>query len=110
MLSRKLSTEEERNFFWSTEDDYFFWKQDLKFSWMWLFREIIRNVGINNPSEAVVVCLIRAGMVFDITEIWKAFIEKRDLRGNIATSIKEAKQKISTKSKATKQKTIEGAV
>ena len=55
---------------------------------MTLFREIIRNVGMNNPSEVVVACLIRAGMVFAITEIWKAFIEKRDLRGNIATSMK----------------------
>ena len=32
-------------------------------------------------------------MVFAITEIWKAFSEKRDVCGNIATSIEEAKQK-----------------
>ena len=32
-------------------------------------------------------------MVFAITEIWKAFIEKRDFSGNIGTSMDKAKQK-----------------
>ena len=77
---------------------------------MTLFREIIRNLGVHNPSEAVVVCLIRAGMVFAITDIWKAFIEKRDVRRNIETSMEEAKQKISTKTKAIKEKTVKAAV
>ena len=77
---------------------------------MTLFREIIRNVGMNNPSEVVVACLIRAGMVFAITEIWKAFIEKRHLCGYIATSMVELKQKISAKTKATKSKTVKAVV
>ena len=70
-----------------------------------LFREIIRNVGIHNPSEAVVICLIRAGIVFAITDIWKDFIEKkRDLRGNIETSMEESKQKFQLKQKLPKKK------
>jgi len=68
-----------------------------------LFREIIQIIGEFNPSEAIVVCLIRAGMVLTVTDIWKTFIEERDLRGNIATSMKEAKQRFSDKSKVTKR-------
>ena len=49
-------------------------------------------------------------MVFAITEVWKAFIKKRDLRGNISTSMEEAKQKISTKIRATKGKTVKATV
>ena len=59
-----------------------------------LFREIIQIIGTYNPSEAIVVCLIRTGMFFAITDIWKTFIEERDLRGNIAMSMGEAKQKM----------------
>ena len=55
-----------------------------------LFREIIQIIGTFNPSEAIVVCLIRAGMVLTVTDIWKTFIVERDLRGNIATSMKAA--------------------
>ena len=51
-----------------------------------------------------------AGMVFAVTEIWKAFIEKRDQCGNIATSMKEAKQKISTKIRANKGITVKATV
>jgi len=67
-----------------------------------LFREIIQIIGEFNPSEAIVVCLIRAGMVLTITNIWKTFIEERDLRGNIATTMEEAKQRFSNKVKVTK--------
>ena len=56
-----------------------------------LFREIIQDVEVKTLSEIIVVCLIRAGMVFAITEIWKAFIVKRDFSGNIATSMEDAK-------------------
>ena len=72
---------------------------------MTLCREINRNVGIHNPSEAVVVFVIRARLVFAISDIWKGYTEKRDLRGNIATVVEEAKQKISDEAKATKRKT-----
>ena len=49
-------------------------------------------------------------MVFAIMEIWKASIEKRDYCGNIATSMKEARQKNATKTKATKFKIIKAVV
>ena len=49
-------------------------------------------------------------MIFAITEIWKAFIEKRDLCGYIASSMVELKQKISAKTKATKSKTVKAVV
>ena len=75
-----------------------------------VFREIIQIIGTYNPPEAIVVCLIRTGMFFAITDIWKTFIEERDLRGNIAMSMGEAKQKISAKTKATKGKTVKVAV
>ena len=75
-----------------------------------LFREIIQGVGMKNLSEVIVVCLIRAGMVFAITEIWKALIEKRDFSGNITTSMEEAKQKKPAKTKANKFKVIKAVV
>jgi len=62
---------------------------------------------VKNLSEVIVV---RAVMVFPITEIWKAFIEKRDFCGNIATSMEEAKQKNPAKTKATKFKIIKTVV
>ena len=68
------------------------------------------DVGVKNLSEVIVVCLIRAGMVFVITEIWKAFIEKRDFCGNITTAMEEAKQKNPAKTKATKFKIIKAVV
>ena len=68
-----------------------------------LFREIIQIIGTFNPSEAIVVCLIRAGMVLTVTDRWKTFIVERDLRGNIATSMKEVKQRFSDKTKVTKR-------
>jgi len=68
-----------------------------------LFREIIQIIGEFNPSEAIVVCLIRAGMVLTVTDIWKTFIEERDLRGNIAKTMEEAKQRFSNKVKVTKR-------
>ena len=68
-----------------------------------LFREIIQIIGEFNPSEAIIVCLIRAGMVLTVTDIWKTFIEERDLRGNIATTMEEAKQRFSNKLKVTKR-------
>ena len=75
-----------------------------------LFREIIQIIGTHNLSEAIVVCLIRTGTFFAITDIWKTFIEERDLHGNIARSMREAKRKISAKTKATKGKTVKVAV
>ena len=51
----------------------------------------------------MVVCLIRAGMVFTVVKIWRTFIEERDLRGNIATSMEEAEQRFSEKRKVTKR-------
>ena len=73
---------------------------------MTLFREIIQNVGMNNPSEPVVVWLIRAGMVFAITEIWKVFIQKSDFSRNIGESMEKAKQKKSKKMEACKNKEV----
>ena len=75
-----------------------------------LFREVLQVIGMYNPSEAMVVCLIRAGMVFAITDIWKSFIEERDLSGSIALSMREAKQKISPKKRYTKGKNGKAAV
>ena len=75
-----------------------------------LFREVLQIIGMYNPSEAMVVCLIRAGMVFAITDIWKTFIEERDLSGSIALSMREAKQKISPKKRYTKGKNGKAAV
>ena len=49
-------------------------------------------------------------MIFAITEIWKAFIEKSDLCGYISTSMEEAKQKISAKTKSTRSKTVKAVV
>ena len=68
------------------------------------FTEIIRNVGMNNLSKAVVVCLIRAGMVFAITEIWKAFIEKDIYAETLQHQWKKQNRKIQRKQKLPKLK------
>ena len=49
-------------------------------------------------------------MVFAITGIWKAFIQKRDFSGNIATSMEEVKQKKPIKMKVEKFKTKKAVV
>ena len=56
------------------------------------------------------MCLIRAGMVLTVTDIWKTFIVERDLRGNIATTMEEAKQRFSNKSKVTKRTNTKATV
>ena len=72
-----------------------------------IFRETFQMIRNFNPSEAMVVCLIRAGMVFSVVKIWRTFIEERDLRGNIATSMEEAEQRFSEKRKVTKRIIVE---
>ena len=69
---------------------------------MILFKQIIQNIWMENFSENIMVCLNKAGMMFAFTGIWKAFIQNRDFSGNIATSMEEAKQKKSIKTKADK--------
>ena len=64
-----------------------------------LFMQIIQDFWTGYLSEEIITCLIRAGMVFTITEIWKVFVQKRDFSGNIVESIEKAKRKISTKTK-----------
>ena len=55
-----------------------------------LYKQIIQQFYTEKLSEEVIICLIRAGMVLTITEIWKVFVEKRDASGNIANSMEEA--------------------
>ena len=69
-----------------------------------LFKQIIQEFWVENISENIVVCLLRAGMVFAITGTWTAFIQKRGCSGDIATSMEEAKQNKSIKTKADKFK------
>ena len=64
-----------------------------------LFMQIIQDCWTGYLSEEIITCLIRAGMVFTITEIWKVFVQKRDFSGNIVESMEKAKRKISTKTK-----------
>ena len=75
-----------------------------------LFKQILKEFWVENISENITVCLIRAGMVLAITGIWKAFIQKRDFRGNTATSMGEAKQEKSIKTKADKFKAKKAAI
>ena len=49
-------------------------------------------------------------MVFAVTDVWKIFIEERDQCGNIATSMREAKQRFSAKTKVTKRKNVKTTV
>ena len=44
---------------------------------------------MENLSEDIIICLIRAGIVLTITEIWKVFVQERDFSGNIANSMEE---------------------
>jgi hypothetical protein len=64
-----------------------------------LFKQIIQDFYVENLSEEVIICLIRAGMVLTITEIWRVFVQKRDFCGNIAKSMEKSKQKKSAKTK-----------
>ena len=64
-----------------------------------LFMQIIQDFWTGYLSEDIVTCLIRAGIVFMITEIWKVFVQKRDFSGNIVELMEKAKRKISTKTK-----------
>ena len=41
-----------------------------------LFKQIIQDFYVENLSEEVIICLIRAGMVLTITEIWKVLFRK----------------------------------
>ena len=67
-----------------------------------LFVQIIQKFWTDTLSEEIITCLIRAGMVLTISKVWKAFVRDRNFSDNIATSMGEAKQKISAKTKATR--------
>ena len=69
-----------------------------------LFKQIIQDFYVENLSEEVIICLIRAGMVLTILEIWKVFVQKRDSSGNIANSMEEATRNKPAKTKVTTQK------
>ena len=71
-----------------------------------LFKQITQDFYVENLSEEVILCLIRAGMVLTITEIWKVFVQKRDFSGNIANSMERATQNKSAKLKCTTQKRL----
>ena len=64
-----------------------------------LFKHIIQEFYVGNLSEEIIICLIRAGMVLTITEIWKVFVQMRDFSGNIAHSMEEATRNKSAKTK-----------
>ena len=53
-------------------------------------KQIIQDCYVENLSEEIIICLIRAGMVLAITETWKIFVQKRDFSGNIANSMEKA--------------------
>ena len=71
-----------------------------------LFKQIIQEFWTEHLSEEIVACLIRAGMVLTITEIWKAFVQERDFSGNIVESMEKAKRKKSKKTEASKSKEV----
>ena len=50
----------------------------------------------------VILCLIRAGMVLTITEIWRVFVQERDFSGNIAKPMEKAKRSNLAKTKVHK--------
>ena len=54
-----------------------------------LFMQIIQDCWMGYFSEEIITCLIRAGMVFTITEIRKVFVQKRDFSGNIGESMEK---------------------
>ena len=64
--------------------------------------QIIQKFGMGTLSEEIITCLIRAGMVLAITEIWKGFVPKRDFSGNIDESMGKAKLMKSKKTKTCK--------
>jgi hypothetical protein len=45
---------------------------------------------VENLSEEIFLCLIRAGMVLIITAIWGVFVQERDFSGNIAKTMGKA--------------------
>jgi len=49
--------------------------------------QIIQKFWTDYLSEEIITCLIRAGMVLAITEIWKGFVQNRDFSGNIDKSM-----------------------
>ena len=49
-------------------------------------------------------------MVLTVPDTWKTFIGERDLRGHIATSMKDAKQRFSDKTKVTKSINVKTSV
>ena len=62
-------------------------------------KQIIQDCYVENLSEEIIICLIRAGMVLAITETWKIFVQKRDFSGNIANSMEKATRNKSAKTK-----------
>ena len=66
-----------------------------------LFKQIIRNSIVEDFSEEMILCLIRAGMVLTIVKVWKTFALARDSSGSIVTAMNSA-QKI-TKAEANKE-------
>ena len=71
-----------------------------------LFKQIIQNFWTDYFSEEIITCLIRAGMVLTITEIWKVFVQERDFSGNIVESMGKGTQKKSKKMEACKNKEV----
>ena len=71
-----------------------------------LFMQIIQKFWTDYLSEEIITCLIRAGMVLAITEIWKGFVQNRDFSGNIDESMGKAKLMKSKKTKTCKKKEV----
>ena len=69
-----------------------------------LFVQIIQKFWTDTLSEEIITCLIRAGMVLALTEIWKGFVQERDFSGNIDASMEKAKLVKSKKTKICKKK------
>ena len=69
-----------------------------------LAKQIIQDCNAENLSNEVILCLIRAGMVLTITEIWRVFVQKRDFSGNIAKPMEKAKRNNLAKPKCITQK------
>ena len=69
-----------------------------------LAKQIIQDCNAENLSNEVILCLIRAGMVLTITEIWRVFVQERDFSGNIAKPMEKAKRSNLAKTKVHKSK------